>query len=419
MTDKSRMVLRDLSTPDTHPPELSKVAYRLPFGPVADRFLALILDFLILSPVVSFFLATTLRDLKTLQILNSESEAAVVIWLIFIIGMVVVSCALQACFLYFWQATPGQKFLQLRVISFPPRNDTQTITPGQALSRTVGWWASALLLGIPFLEIIGHPFRRGFHERLSDTLVVTLKDEHNDMPLPVETRYVGTTLWLFFGMLFVIGAMFMAKAYKAALLEGLSSTQAVAEAELCPASLSEDYQDKARLDMAIALFIADKADKACLQSEAQKVLWSQTNTERPLADLAMAMVSDDKDVTDSYFQQSCRTDVKSEACAVSTYLQDKGKNRAEALRKTGLALVSSKMLLLNEAMESSNFSVAAGLLQELSAEAPLREVIDQKLVKAAWAMNNPAKANDKKTRVPASVEETPLMKQFKTRFGIL
>jgi uncharacterized RDD family membrane protein YckC len=411
------MVLRDLSTPESYPPELSKVAYKLPFGPVTDRFLAFILDFLILSPVVSFFLATTLRDLKTLQITNSESEEAVVIWLAFMVGIVVISCGLQACFLYFWQATPGQKFLQLRVISFPPRNDSDTLSPGQALTRTIGWWASTLMLGIPFLEIVGHPFRRGFHERLSDTLVVSLKQEHSDMPLPAETRYVGTTLWLFFGVLFLIGAMFMAKAYKEALLEGYSTNKAVAAVNFCPALLTDDYKDKKRLDMAIALYISEQVDEDCVRKEAQKVLWGASNEDKPLADLAMAMISDNKDEIASYHQKACEAGEKSEACAISNYLQSEEPNREEALRRTGLALVSSRVLLLNDAMESTNYVAAAGLLQDLKLEAPLREFLDRHLVKAAWEISKspPRKGS---SRQPASVEDAALLKQFKIRFGI-
>lgn len=411
------MVLRDLSAPETAPPQLSQVAYRLPLGPVGDRFLAFILDFLILSPVVSFFLATSLRDLKTLQLINSESEEAVVIWFTFLIGMVVISCGLQACFLYFWQATPGQKFMQLRVISFPPRDDAEGLTFGQALTRTFGWWISTLFLGVPFIEVVGHPLRRCFHERTSDTLVVSLKQEYSDMPLPAETRYVGITMWMFFGILFIIGAVFMAKAYKAALLEGFNLNKAIANANICPAALSKDYKDQKRLDMVIALYASEQATDDCVLSEAQKVLWASDGDETPLAELAMAMISDDKAETALYHKKACEGGSKSEACALSKYLLSTRADRTDTLRRTGLGLVSSKVLLLNDAMAAGNFNAAASLMASLKAEAPLREYVDRNLVKAAWAVTNPV-AGKNSGRQPASVEQSPVLKQFKTRFGI-
>jgi uncharacterized RDD family membrane protein YckC len=411
------MVLRDLSTPESAPPQLSKVAYRLPLGPVADRFLALVLDFLILSPIVSFFLATSLKDLKTLQLMNSESEEAVVIWFIFVVSMVAISCGLQACFLYFWQATPGQKFLQLRVISFPPRNDADSLTAGQALTRTLGWWGSALLFGMPFLEVVGHPFRRAFHERMSDTMVVSLKHEHSDMPLPVESRYVGTTLWVFFGFLFVVGMMLMAKAYKAAMLEGFMGNKAVAAVNFCPAVLTEDYKEQKRLDMAIALFVSGQVTDDCLSKEAEKVLWGAVEEEKPLAQVAMALISEEKEVAASYHKKSCEAEPKSEACVISKYLQSKEKNRADILRKAGLALVSSKVLLLTESMQSAKYADAAGLISELQSSTPLREYLDRSLVKAAWAVSQPATEKGK-GRVPASAADNSVMNQFKTRFGI-
>lgn len=433
MADKFLMVLRDLSTPDSYPPELSKVAYRLPLGPVADRFLAFILDFLILSPVVSFFLATSMRDLKTIQLINSDSDQAVVVWLVFLAGMVALSCFIQTCFLYFWQATPGQKFLQLRVIAFPPRGDDDCLTVGQALTRTVGWWGSALFLGVPFLEVVGHPLRRGFHERMSDTLVVSLKQEYSDLPLPEQTRSVGFAMWVFFVTVFVVGAMFMAKAYKAALLEGLGMNKAVAAAEnACPASFTPGNKPEQRLDLAIAMYLADQATDECVSGEAQKVLWGSDKAAMPLAELAMAVVSEDTAEAASYHAKACESDARDEACVISKYLRSKDKKRADGLRQAGAALISSKVLLLNDAMAAKNYAEVAGLLNELRTEEPLKEFVDRNLVQATWAVANLSREGASGRRPANAVVKAPssvndrfnervnesLMKQFKTRYGI-
>jgi uncharacterized RDD family membrane protein YckC len=412
------MVIRDLSYPDTnsHPSSRPQATAQLPIAPVSDRFVAFILDFLITSPVVSFCVATFLRDLKTVLILNSDADEATVIWIFFILCIIGLSSLFQSVFLFFWQATPGQKFMQLAVVSYPHGvGEAQRLTFAQCLLRPIGWWVCAAMGGIPFLDIVGHPLRRGIHERMSDTLVVSKKDQPEDRPLAIETRYISSTLWIFYGFLFLIGMTFMAKTYKAALLQGLNGGTSVSQA-FCPDIPLSKYKDQKRLDVAVALYLAEEVDNACVYTEAQKVIWTAEGETKALGELAMALVSeDDKEIAD-YHRKACTTSEKSEACAISKYLLSKDTGRGDLLRRAGLGLVSSRILLLSNSLGERNFVSAAGLIRDLDKETPLKAFLEKNRVKVAWALN--AKVSEKNSRSPASNDEKEILKEFKERYKL-
>jgi uncharacterized RDD family membrane protein YckC len=413
------MVTRDLSFPETQRSKLShgESTEPLQVAPVSDRFIAFILDFLILSPVVSFSVAGILRNLKTVLILNSDSDEAVIIWALFVVAIVVFSCLLQGFFLYFWQATPGQKFMQLQVLSYPRKSETDNnLSYAQSVLRPLGWWMGVLLGGVPFLEIVGHPLRRAFHERATDTVVVSLKKETLDLPLPIESRYISSTMWIFFGFLFLMGMMFMGKSYKSALKVGLMAGKTIDQAS-CSEVSPEKYHDQKRLDIALALYFAEEVDETCVYTEAQNALWNLEGEEKALGQLAMAVISNDEKEAKSYNEKVCVESAKSEACAIVSYLASKDANRGAALRNKGLGLVSSRLLLLKNSMEQENYAAAAGLIRELEVETPFRSYLDKNLVRAAWALN--AKfGNPKNSRNPASTEEKEILQEFKKRYEI-
>jgi hypothetical protein len=417
------MVIRDLSVLESSPAAAPRVSTSadLPLAPVTDRFIALVLDFLILSPVVSFLIASVLRNLKTVLLLNSESEEAVMIWALFLVGIVIISSLLQAVFLYFWQATPGQIFMQIQVLYYP------RLTPGglktnrklsfaQCLIRSLGWWMGTLMLGVPFLEILGHPLRRAFHERVSDTLVISRKQEAADFPLDIEARYISSTMWIFYGVMFVIGMALMGKAYRTAINEGLNGRKVVSQA-FCPNISGDQYKNQKRLDIALALYFADEVDGACVFTEAQKAVWMLEGEEKALGQLAMAVVSEDEKEASAYRAKVCEGSEKSEACAISNYLLSKEADRDTELRRAGLGLVSSKVLLLKNSIDLKRYASAVGLIKDLEGETPLRTYLDKNLVRAAWALN--AKMDAKgKSRGPASADEKDILMAFKKRYNI-
>lgn len=182
------MLFPDLSAPKASVEQASRKKPAVAF--VGDRFLALLLDFLIFSPVVSFFIAGILRQTKMYFLFNAQSVEGYVS-ILFMVGFgAVLTTFLHSVFLFFWQATPGQMFMQLRVYSYPVARGR--LTYPQCLLRASLWSLSCLTFGIPFMEILSHPLRRAIHERASDTLVVTLKGQGDAGPLLLEEKFIST-----------------------------------------------------------------------------------------------------------------------------------------------------------------------------------------------------------------------------------
>ncbi|MGZ3743706.1 MAG: RDD family protein [Pseudobdellovibrionaceae bacterium] len=409
------MVIRDLSFSETRPtargPSFLSPA-EFPLAPVTDRFLALILDFLIFSPVVSFFIAGVLRNLKIVLLLNSESEEAMVIWALFLIGIVGVSSLLEALFMYFWQATPGQKFMQLQVVSYPQKNPGERLSLAQCLVRSLGWWLCLLMLGVAFLEILGHPLRRALHERASDTMVISHKREAPDFPLAIETHYIRSTLWAFYSCMFFVSLVFIGKTYRTAVREGLNGKTATVAKEGCASLSDEKYNGPKRLDLALALYLANEADETCVFNEAQNAVWAPVGEERSLGQLALALVSEDEKEAAAYRDKVCEEDAKSEACAISHYLHSQDEDRGDVLRRGGGELVSTKILLLKNSLDLKSYIAAAGLIKELEGESPLRSFLDISWMRVGWGLNT------KGSRQPASVEEKNILKSFKERYSL-
>lgn len=407
------MVIRDLSQPQIAPPK-SFESSAIPLALVTDRFVACVLDFLIISPVVTFFIATLLRDLKTILILDSDSPSANVVWFVVVLCAMSLSCLLQSLFLFFWQATPGQKFMQLQVISFPQwLTQRKRLTFGQAVMRSFGWWFGVFTFGIPFLETLGHPLRRAFHERMSDTMVISLKQEQADVPLAIESRYIGSTLWIFFGFLTLLGMTVMARAYKGAMLEGLTAGNKAYAQATCQ-EIPSEYKGEKRVDMAMALFMSDEADDACVYNEAQKLLWVSEGETKALAEVAMGLISDNPTEGKDYYRKACETSANSEACSLGTYLLNTADNRRDILRRAGFGLVASQVAVVREDLDRRDFVEATDLLKDLEDETPLKGFLHKSWVKAAWTVNEEVHSS----RAPASADKAKLLEDFKERYQI-
>ena len=80
----------------------------------------------------------------------------------------------------FWSLsgqTIGMRFLDIRM----ERNGSFRIGRKAAVRRLVGFWLSAAIVGIPFLTVLFRMDRRGFHDRLGDTMVYFIDPAHPDL----------------------------------------------------------------------------------------------------------------------------------------------------------------------------------------------------------------------------------------------
>jgi uncharacterized RDD family membrane protein YckC len=93
----------------------------------------------------------------------------------FILGVLVISVFSLLYFPFFWArggATPGMKVAGIRVVN---DRDGSRIGWGAALLRLVGWWVSAAVFYIGFVWILVDSRRRGWHDLLAGTCVISTR----------------------------------------------------------------------------------------------------------------------------------------------------------------------------------------------------------------------------------------------------
>ena len=401
------MLFPDLSAPDIHPSKESKS--QTPVAFVADRFLALILDFLIFSPIVSLLLAGLVRQAKTFFMVNVHSQEGVVAaGLVFVAGVTVV-VLLQSVFLYYWQATPGQFFLQMRVVSYP--NLRERLTFSQCVVRAIGFCASFLLLALPFLEVLSHPLRRTFHERASDTLVITLKKVPDDGPVAIEQRFISSWLslsYLFFALFAFVGLL---KTYHALSVGEYreSTPEAVAS---CKELKGFDLQGPERLDAALSLFVLSEITAECLHKEAEASLWNDPVNSQAMAYLAKYLLVEG-DERAEYLQKACEESTSS-ACALAEYLEHQDEER---LKQASQKLLITQVLEVEDKYARHDITGSLEAIQKLQQSEPLRRAMDKKYVRSIWALQQ-QKDTSKGSRLPASVDSKPWIEDFKEKYEV-
>lgn len=405
------MVFPDLSAPETQPhqPQSSSV----PVAFVADRFVALLLDFLIFSPIVSLLIAGLVRQTKTFFLVDAQSSEGVVAAGLVVVAVIFSVTLLQSVFLYFWQATPGQLFLQLRVISYPVYRPK--LSYAQCFFRALGWSGSFLLLAIPFLEILSHPYRRAFHDRASDTLVITLKKNHDDGPVPMESRFIASWMrmsFLFLALFAVIGFFRTYHGLHAGEFRMSGQTFTGLCKELPDGAALEGT---ARLDAALSLYMLNAVSAECLEKESDLALWGDPVNIQPLAYLAKFLLTEGKE-QDKYFSKLCE-DGGAPACSLARYLSEEG-DKSELENADG-KLWLTQVLQSEEAFAASDYVASLRLITSLQKQFFLREALEKRYVRSVWALHDLENSQAKSSgRLPASADSDSWVDDFKDRYEV-
>ena len=148
------------------------------FAPHGGRFLAYLLDALIVTAIV--VLMTIVLSLVLIAIGGtngrSNSAAGAVAVLGTVLYLVVVLFATLAYFPYFWAKngqTPGMKPFHLYVVR---DSDGGKISGAQAFVRLLGMWVAAAVLYLGFVWVFIDARRRGWHDLIAGTVVVEKAD---------------------------------------------------------------------------------------------------------------------------------------------------------------------------------------------------------------------------------------------------
>lgn len=341
-------------------------------APPSDRLLASFLDFLFHIPFFSFasFIILYRLNLLKLTIATSTELMAVMAQLawIFILGSII----LNSIYIKFWKKTPGMRIMKLELRAL----NQQALSWEQCLIRSTIWAAEILMLGIPLLAILSHPKRHAFHDRISETEMVSLKAVGSLSPLPMEKALVSVVVL----SIIMLGLGWMTAFFSITQKGIQNGTFALSEwreqGQLC-SQVDEisTYSNVnlnpflVRLDFGIALFFLEQIDHRCLDKELEFAFFKKM--ESPLVWVGRALLSSPHtEERNAYVKKACELD--SRWCMKSLFHEKADLSEVNELlrmeketpKKEGalLSYLSSKLILFNKIGASD---VSQKLLQQL------------------------------------------------------
>ncbi|MEK6628760.1 MAG: RDD family protein [Bdellovibrionota bacterium] len=266
---------------------------------LADRFFSFFLDYLVISPFVFFLLYFSFTNGINFWRSNPTAPENDSLLVILISCYVVFFSLIQSFFIKLWGATPGQYFLKIQV-QFDEPDEFNFF---RVFFRQTSFWLSFLLLGIPFIGMMTNKFRHTFYDRVGHISIVSRKNESEFFIFEKEYQY-----WQSFMMTLIIFTGFLLfslilKNYSMIIDRNATFAKLEEQKYFC-----EEIQNVAlneRLQVAVALNLADQLSDECLDKEANFVLWKQNQQEQDLAYYAKSLTAENRDQEIDYLIQSC------------------------------------------------------------------------------------------------------------------
>lgn len=301
-----------------------------------DRLAATVVDYLIMVPLMSLVLAPWKRVLQADLVMGDDFyfhfQTILALILLFLAGVLY-----QATFLWFRGATPGKRLLRLEVISIWPR---QRLTFSECLLRSVVWWIEVLLCGLPFLAVFSNYKRRPFHDRISDTVVVTHRWYGVRSPSIMEKGIAKGAVHAVVVFLILLGGF---NAYQTlrelhkqmASSDSLASDDCSEESGMESSSEAESAGQK--LEREMGLFAVGQAATNCLEKAADQVLAENPDSGLGYLGKSFALASVDAAQSDKYLDEVCKVEKGSQGCEfsriVSTWNKSDWREISDSLRK--------------------------------------------------------------------------------------
>ncbi len=308
------MVFEDLSIDEN-----KTIRQYLRLAMVSDRLLAFIFDIIFLTPVVGLMMSGMYKKIQMMSYLNPEGLDLNITLLVSAVFIFLLASLLQTFFLLLWQATPGQIFFKIKVVSVDQHLSKMRLT--QILLRSFVFSSQFLFLGIPFLVVLGDKHRRGLHDRIAGTLVLTLKKVGDPGPTALETAFVHKML-----LLTSIGAIMMVSLSVSHFYQSIEhdlhvdsdhdNTQAQHICPQIPSIRDEDNNQSSvihKIDQVVSMYLTQEVSGKCLQQTIKSAFFSEDPQVQNWAYFAkwIQSVSDvqtDIHITEKYLERICIKD---------------------------------------------------------------------------------------------------------------
>lgn len=304
-----------------------------------DRAAAFLVDCGFLVLFISLVTAPFKRNLDYAD-LNEDVKAYLVnyCWIILLTFCSII--IYQTLMIWLRGGTIGKLIFKIRVVNmWTAQNPKLT----EALLRSVSWVFSVIPLGLPFLEIMSNPQRRSLHDRINDTVVVSISNRQGMAPSREERALVHSVYSFFLALVFIACAVEIKSLvtefstfndFFGYLSESDFACEEVTEAQKNWPQASDVKEQ--RLNIALALYATDAIDEACLDVEARRTFYFKENLVS--AYLAKAFsTADDSTLSDGYLHKVCEVDSQSEECELTKIIvlwtEKKWDDAAEVFRK--------------------------------------------------------------------------------------
>ncbi len=290
---------------------------------VLERVFSFFLDYLILAPAVSFINLLIFKN-EMIAWRNVGSSAAfgaesAPLFFSICAFFIILFSAMQAIFIWKWQATPGQYFLKIKV-EFNPQIGLSFL---RILIRQLSFWLSIALLGIPFLAVMGHPDGKTFYDRLTETQIKSLKKNPVRFTFETEGQYWRSLISTLSVFVFILVAATSWNTHTNIRNKTYSFMKKQKANYFCSELRTVDMRD--RLQTVIALNLVGQIEDICVDKEADFVLWkSADEAQRSLAYYAKSLTENETDDAQEreYIKQACAGKLKSQlGCQIANAFQ--------------------------------------------------------------------------------------------------
>jgi uncharacterized RDD family membrane protein YckC len=383
--------------------------WRLPT--LGDRLAAVIVDFGVLGLLSSLVLAPVTRQIYITRQVGERSDVAL-LYLLSMFLFVLIGIIYQTFFVWKHGATLGQKAFKIRVVHLWDDVQPNFMT---ALTRAIFWWLDTVLLGLPHLGVFSNAQRRPMHDRLADTIVVTVGKLNSTQPPQgwwLITGKVGVVLGFIIGSI-IFGFELSGRFHQIEALEDWQEDLAnVATFDECNevTEAKENWpEDVSRLSVAMALFSAEAAGSDCLETEAYRSF--KNNEELDLAYLTRAFSrNEDADLSDAYLKKVCEVASKeSETCIFSQLIEswtDKNWDAATEIFASILpkGRVFVKIWAIKHFERTKNFERELELIDQLGARRALATFLGTHRAVALWGLHHKDEARAALTATMENLE---------------
>ncbi len=274
---------------------------------VLNRFLAVLTDFFILSPVVSFLMILLFKNSYILLRENQSDLATQVVQLDMIFIAFFYYAVLQSVLIYFTGSTPGHTFFKVK-INF---DDSNTHFFLRILMRQCGHVFSVFLLGFPYLAVLYQKNSRPFYDKIADAHVVSVVPNSDVEFSPFEKRYIGQAYSvLSISIVFLLFVGFTIK-HKSLTDLKILNTQNYMAVDYSNCKIDDQLTKEVKIKAALALHILKIDQSNCLMSLVDSVIEdNQDSINQNLAYVSKWYLFKkegvDSEMTEKYFSLICK-----------------------------------------------------------------------------------------------------------------